>query len=482
MMADFHLPTSLLLSHFHTTIVVASILFIIHAPLGVSSLSFDLDFSTSDHASHINYTNDSYWAKHVIQLTTKNDSIGRVWYARPVQLWDPSTRELASFNTNFSFQIKLNLSDNGDFRGDGMAFFLSHYPSVTPDKSGGSNLGLLSRGRTGSSYAGATGDEKFVAVEFDTWQDKFENSSDHVGIDINAVVSQASKDTAGVGRNLSSGVPMTARVRYHNDTTLLSVDLQIGDAAYHVSKHVDLRDCLPPVVAVGFSAATRLCGELHELLSWSFNSTDLEAPAYPQKPETTKGLSPERLVLVVVSGVLCTMVFMVAAFTFKKIFQWCKRSVSLSQFCGPKRYQYHEAASESLRSESNDRRQMERVLVVGLKCTEHARGERPSKAEALRVLENPDSQLPSVLPPLQAPTVIETPSHQDPNLEMALVPSRMYSNTASVATSVKRTYSSGTFTDAGAWSNTQPSSTGYSTFSIGRAAPAESLGNSCCLP
>jgi len=60
-----------------------------------------------------------------------------------------------------------------------------------------------------------------------------------------------------------------------------------------------------------------------------------------------------------------------------------------------------EAASPALRSaavESNSDQQMERVLVVGLWCTQPARSERPSIAHAMWVLEHTDAPLP-VHPP-----------------------------------------------------------------------------------
>ncbi|TVU09260.1 hypothetical protein EJB05_42718, partial [Eragrostis curvula] len=73
-------------------------------------------------------------SNHVMELT-RNDitsnsehSVGRVWYARPVPLWDAATGELASFNTSFTFMIT---PDNRFYTnpntGDGMAFFLAPY-------------------------------------------------------------------------------------------------------------------------------------------------------------------------------------------------------------------------------------------------------------------------------------------------------------------------------------------------------------------
>jgi hypothetical protein len=68
-------------------------------------------------------------------------------------------------------------------------------------------------------------------------------------------------------------------------TKKLAIDLQINDNSYHADATINVTQSLPDTVAIGFSAATGDCVELHELLSWSFNST-LEGPkAKAVKPE-----------------------------------------------------------------------------------------------------------------------------------------------------------------------------------------------------
>jgi hypothetical protein len=331
-----------------------SILLFIHVRLAAASVSFNFDFSTSAYASELNYSNDSYWAKPVIELTKDQrygditNSVGRVWYAHPVQLWDRATRELASFNTTFSFQIKSG--NDSSMPGDGMAFFLSSYPSVTPPESYGGTLGLF-----GGRFSNATvsGDERFVAVEFDTHPNRDWESGNHVGIDVNSMASVASRDTDLPGRNLSSGLPMEATVTYRNDTMVLSVDLHIGDALYHVSANVDLRDKLPEAVAVGMSAATGSLFEVHQLLSWSFTSdlglgADEISPAPAAAPPARDGakghrVRPEILALVTVSGLLCLVLLLLIACTFKVVSHWCqKHAREKLQGHGPRRYQYWE--------------------------------------------------------------------------------------------------------------------------------------------
>lgn len=163
-----------------------------------------------------------------------------------------------------------------------MAFFLGHYPSVIPIPSVGGSLGLFS-----SDTTNATGDRRAVAVELDTFMNTvYDNSNNHIGIDINSLVSTAYTDTNLLGRNLSSGLVMTCRISYVNTTQRLAAELQIGNASYHVDSVVDMRQQLPSSVAVGFSAATGVSSELHRVLAWSFNST-LDGPRRPAVPSSS---------------------------------------------------------------------------------------------------------------------------------------------------------------------------------------------------
>ncbi|CAN6210454.1 unnamed protein product [Urochloa humidicola] len=223
----------------------------------------------------------------MIELT-RNDrnqglgnSVGRASYAQPVPIWDELTSELTSFTTTFSIQI-LRDDINNQTAGDGMAFFLGHYPSNVPSTSGGGNLGLFSEG---ANSMNATGDNRLMAVEFDTFLNTNYNdtSDNHMGINVNSLISKAHTNTSVPGKNLTSGLVMTCQVSYINSTKLLAADLQISDATYHVNTSADLRLLLPSVVAIGFSGATGAAVELHRVLAWSFNYT-LDRPATPFSP------------------------------------------------------------------------------------------------------------------------------------------------------------------------------------------------------
>ncbi|XP_039813804.1 L-type lectin-domain containing receptor kinase IX.1-like [Panicum virgatum] len=252
--------------------------------LQTSSLSFNFDFSQPGHIQNINFLGDASFntSNPLIELTKSNrsagldNSIGRASYAQPVTIWNDVTGEVATFTTTFSFRIETKNINNGN-NGDGMAFFLGHYPSSIPSASAGANLALFS---TGATSTGATGDNRVVAVEFDTYMNAeyMDNSNNHIGIDVNSLISKNSTDTNVPGKNLTSGLLMTCRIAYDSSKELLAADLQIGDTSYHVEASADLRQLLPSQVAIGFSGATGIAQELHRVLSWSFNSTLVRSP------------------------------------------------------------------------------------------------------------------------------------------------------------------------------------------------------------
>ncbi|TVU09224.1 hypothetical protein EJB05_42674, partial [Eragrostis curvula] len=275
----------------------------IHAvPACASSFAFNFStISTSPCGTDLVCWGNASFANHMTEVT-RNDistgsgnSLGWVWHPSQVPLWDSATGELASFNfnTTFSFMITPDSSvynkDGSPNSGDGMAFFLAPYPTndFISSVDGGGNLGLFN----------ATGYGEVVAVEFDTYQNQWDNTAQHVGIDVDSIKSVAAADTTtsaltGGKNNLTSGMMMTATISYDNRTKLLAVDLDIAGSRYNVSYPVDLRSFLPEKVAVGFSAATGKSSELHRISSWSFDSTLEEKVVPVPAPAPSQKFSP----------------------------------------------------------------------------------------------------------------------------------------------------------------------------------------------
>ncbi|XP_020200718.1 L-type lectin-domain containing receptor kinase IX.1 [Aegilops tauschii subsp. strangulata] len=239
------------------------------------SLSFDYPTFRSEDQKAIKIEGNASFSVGHIDISGNNwdvrKSQGRASYStQPMLLWDGHTGEVASFTTSFSFIIKPKSNSS---RGAGMAFFLASYPSSLPTGSAGYyNLGLTNQ----KDGAVAAGDNRFVAVEFDTSNETEvsdpDTTVDHVGIDINSLKSVKTLPLP----NFSLTGNMTAAIQYDNISSIMSVTLWLGDGhgpIYRLSSKVDLKSALPELVAVGFSASTGKSVELHQLLSWHFNSS-----------------------------------------------------------------------------------------------------------------------------------------------------------------------------------------------------------------
>jgi len=353
----------------------------VHVPLA-ASLSFRFNFSDPDSTctaqnAELACSGDAYFhsTENAIELTKNvmgdlnNHSVGRLTYTQPMPLWDGTTGELASFTTSFTFLIKPARPDSPEPSADGMAFFLAHHPSGPPPRgSHGGNLGLFN----GSTNRNASGDDRVVAVEFDTYQNSElgEVDGNHVGVDVNSIFSA---ESISPNKSIKSGETLAAEVAYDNSTETLSVTLRMGGVPpYRVSANVDMRRSLPQMVAVGFSAATGRNVEVHQLLSWSFNSSlasrEAQAPApLPSEAITSRGHSMAHSSTIAVSAAAAGFVVICALTGFvlrRKLRMWKKSKeasaggggelddehdgggeAEFEKGVGPKRYSYSELAA-----------------------------------------------------------------------------------------------------------------------------------------
>ncbi|KAI3961305.1 hypothetical protein MKX01_007019 [Papaver californicum] len=245
-------------------------------PSRTTSVSFNYPNFASN-GLKINLENDSYVSNDVIELTTNEAddnlnkfSVGRATYPEPIQLWDATTGRVTDFSTRFSFKIRA-VNPAPEF-GDGMTFFLAPFGSKAPRDSYGLALGLLSQEQAVSLVPAP--ENQIVAVEFDTVGNTWDPSNNHVGINVNSL-----KSVANVTWNSSmvDGRTANAWVTYNSTTKNLSVFLTYAEnpvfngisSLFHI---VDLSKILPEKITVGFSAATGSAIEIHQLLSWQFNS------------------------------------------------------------------------------------------------------------------------------------------------------------------------------------------------------------------
>ncbi|XP_059650541.1 L-type lectin-domain containing receptor kinase IX.1-like [Cornus florida] len=226
-------------------------------------------------AQDIFYQGDALPGSDGVISVTKNQrdvslarSVGRASYAQPVRLWDARSGKVTDFTTHFSFSIN---ALNASLYGDGLAFFLLPFDqSDIPSNSDGGFLGLFS-----NATAFTPSENQIVAVEFDSLNNTWDPSSDHVGINVNSIVSEANVMWKS---SIKNGSRANAWVSYNSTSHNLSVFLTYAENPIFsgnssVSHVVNLRDVLPEFVRVGFSAATGDWIELHTIFSWSFSST-----------------------------------------------------------------------------------------------------------------------------------------------------------------------------------------------------------------
>ncbi|CAM6039499.1 unnamed protein product [Sphagnum compactum] len=198
-------------------------------------------------------------------------SVGRALYNNMVRLRDPASNTVASFQSVFGFSIQ---SLTGVAAGDGLAFII--VPDDSSIGSYGGWLGVLNTTTLGNPSS------RTFAVEFDTYDNpKFQDlNSNHVGIDIDTMVSSVSVDAwAGAGINLSEGANLTAWIDYDAGMKLLEVRLVQNSlqkpSSPLLNATVDFSQLFDEYMYVGFSAATGSLVEVHTVYSWNFTATGL---------------------------------------------------------------------------------------------------------------------------------------------------------------------------------------------------------------
>jgi hypothetical protein len=261
-----------------------------------AALSFSYNFSVPAdlNSTELKYLADASAAANSINLTKglEHNSTGRVYHLQPVQLWN-HRKKRASFSTSFSFNIGGNDSHE---RGDGMAFFIGP-PDLPPD-SGSMFLGLFSNPSSSSSSRRPG----TVGVEFDTNRNNVSNLTDaptniadHIGIDINSITSKNTTGQSNSDKPFLYG-NMLASITYDGGSRMMKVWLRLASGStYDVSTPVDFMDAgVPQYANVGFSAATGVLTESHQLYSWSFSSTGTLASIFfllEQQPYISSGRS-----------------------------------------------------------------------------------------------------------------------------------------------------------------------------------------------
>ncbi|KAI3514225.1 hypothetical protein L1887_12544 [Cichorium endivia] len=124
-----------------------------------------------------------------------NSPVGRVLHSFPIRFLRSSSNSTVSFSTRFTFTVITPIPPC--LAGDGIAFLIASDPNSLPHIDG--YLGLPD----------SPASHPFFAIEFDTTFNPGvgDINDNHVGIDMDSIISVASIDLLSEGIDLKSGIP-----------------------------------------------------------------------------------------------------------------------------------------------------------------------------------------------------------------------------------------------------------------------------------
>ncbi|KAM7275074.1 hypothetical protein ACFE04_016940 [Oxalis oulophora] len=204
---------------------------------------------------------------------TLTNTSGRVFFKPKFKLWEDNGNgviKTASFNTSYLINI---YRLNGSTPGEGLAFLIS--PDLTlPLNSYGQYLGLTNATTDGHS------DNHLIAVELDTVKQDFDPDNNHLGLNINGVVSNKTVSLSDLGIQLAPNATVFHMVwiEYDGESNRLDVYMAEQTEKYPVQSqpdkpiltaNIDLKSIVNQYSYFGFAAATSNNIELHCVLRWN---------------------------------------------------------------------------------------------------------------------------------------------------------------------------------------------------------------------
>lgn len=262
----------------------------------------------------------------ILRLTNNSLRLkGHAFYSNQMQFKSSITGKAFSFSTAFAFAIVPEYPKLG---GHGFAFTISPSKDL-PGSLPSQYLGLLNASNIGNFS------NHIFAVEFDTVQDfEFGDINDnHVGIDINSLVSNKSAPAAffidnstKMNLTLQSGKVFQAWVDYDSTQNLIEVRLSsssIKPRSPILSFEVDLSPFLHDYMYVGFSSSTGLLASTHYILGWSFTmnkmAQSLSLSFLPSLPRPGKNHTVLIAVVTFSAVVFIILVMGIAFYLVRKI-------------------------------------------------------------------------------------------------------------------------------------------------------------------
>ncbi|XP_073011047.1 probable L-type lectin-domain containing receptor kinase S.5 [Typha latifolia] len=281
------------------------------------SYSFS-SFDDSDRLTNLTVSKEASIAQGALQITpdTLNkasyivNKSGRVLFSTPFKLWDYSSSDsnlsnskyVASFNTSFTINI---YRQSNTIPGEGFAFLIA--PSLDPPPSG-SDGGFL--GLTNSTLNGNAANH-FIAVELDTVKQSYDPDDNHVGLDINGVVSNVTRSLSPLGIQIApvNATNYTLWVDYdgvdRHVWVYMALEGRLKPSWAVLNASLDLGDIVVQKSFLGFSASTGSDYQLNCVLAWNLTVEKL-----PDDSVGKKGLSGWKLGLAI--GIPCVGVAAIA--------------------------------------------------------------------------------------------------------------------------------------------------------------------------
>ncbi|TKY47362.1 L-type lectin-domain containing receptor kinase VIII.1 [Spatholobus suberectus] len=307
-----------------TSFFIIIFLCFLNASSSIFATQFDFGTLTM---STLKLLGDAHLNNNTVSLTgdpaVPNSAAGRALYSSPVRFRQPGSPSLASFSTFFSFSVT-NL--NPSSVGGGLAFVISPDASTVGDPGG--FLGLQS----------AAAAAAFLAVEFDTLMDVEFNdiNGNHVGLDLNSVVSTQVGDLGTLGVDLKSGDTVNAWIDYDGNAKGLRMWVSYSNVKPKdpiLKVDLDVGMYVSDFMYVGFSGSTQGSTEVHRVEWWSFNSSfdstaapaATSAPPATSAPEQKESKSSKKGTVGAVAGVVTASAFVLALFAGALIWMYSKK-------------------------------------------------------------------------------------------------------------------------------------------------------------
>ncbi|XP_022732108.1 L-type lectin-domain containing receptor kinase I.8-like [Durio zibethinus] len=286
-----------------------------------------------------------------LQLTNiTKQLVGHAFHPSPINFnaSSPSSVRSLSFSTNFVIAMVPELKSAS---GHGLAFVISQSTDFSRAEAV-QYLGLFSATNNGNSA------NHIFAVEFDTIQslDMKDIDNNHVGIDVNSVISNRSipaayfsnKERKNKSLNLISGDPIQVWIDYSDGEKLLNVTLAptTSPKPYQplLSTSIDLTGILLDTMYVGFSAATgTIANNKHYILGWSFNRSgqaqSLDISGLPKLPKVGGRTKTVLRLIMIIAAALLLLIITGATYVYRKK-KYEEINEDWEKEYGPQRFSY----------------------------------------------------------------------------------------------------------------------------------------------